>query len=229
MSAVSKSLASDRAKSRVFLVDDHPVVCHGITQLIEREPDLMVCGQRGDGTGVVPAIKASEPDIVVIDLALRRGSGFSLIKDLHALSPQLPVLVLTVSDELLYAERVLRAGAKGYLMKQEALKNVLVAIRRVLSGEVYLSDRMQRRMFEAKGSAGRKADAPLVERLSDRELEIFGLIGTGSMTRRIAKDLGLSVSTVESHRARIKEKLGLRDGAELVRSAVKWVEEQRGG
>ena len=226
---MSNSIGSTKAKSRVFLVDDHPVVRYGIAQLIEHEPDLMVCGQSADATGITQTIKASEPDIVVVDLALHRGSGFSLIKDLHALSPELPILVLTVSDELLYAERALRAGAKGYLMKQEAMENVLVAIRRVLSGEVYLSDRMQRRVFETKGSAGRKANAPLIERLSDRELEVFGLIGRGLMTQRIAKDLGLSVSTVETHRARIKEKLGLRDGAELVRSAVRWVEEQGGG
>jgi DNA-binding NarL/FixJ family response regulator len=217
-------LGERKAKYRVFIVDDHPIVRHGITQLINCEPDLMVCGESEDGTKALTAVSTAKPDVAVVDLTLRQGSGFSLIKNLNALYPDLPILVLTIHEESLYAERALRAGAKGYLMKEEAMENVLLAIRRVIAGRVYLSEKMQSRLFRASGKQRENAVASPLERLSDRELEVFLLLGQGVGTRQIAKQLHLSISTVETHRAKIKEKLGVKSGTDLLRRAVKWVE-----
>jgi DNA-binding NarL/FixJ family response regulator len=215
---------AQKTKYRVFLVDDHPIVRHGLKQLINREPDLMVCGESEDGSKGLTAIGAAKPDVAVVDLTLKRSTGFSLIKNLNALDPKLPILVLTIHEESMYAERCLRAGAKGYLMKEEAMENVLLAIRRVLAGQVYLSGEMQSKMFRISGKrSGNEVSSPL-ERLSDRELEVFGLLGQGMGTRQVAKLLHLSISTVESHRARIKDKLDVKSGTELLQHAVKWVE-----
>jgi len=221
---MNRELGARKAKGRVFLVDDHPIVRHGLTQLINREPDLMVCGESEDGSKALTAVEAAKPDLVVVDLTLKRSSGFSLIKDLCALDPKLFILVLTIHEESLYAERCLRAGAKGYLMKEEAMENVLIAIRRVLAGQIYLSDAMQSKLFRATGKRNETVIASPLERLSDRELEIFRLLGQGVGTSQIAKLLHLSVSTVESHRARIKDKLDVRNAMELIQHAVKWVE-----
>lgn len=215
---------AEKTKSRIFLVDDHPIVRLGITQLINRETDLMVCGESADGTSALTAIGVAKPDAVVLDLTLKEGSSFSLIKDLKALYPDLPILVLTIHEESLYAERALRAGAKGYLMKEEAMENVLLAIRRVLVGQIYLSEKMQSKLFSASGKRSGPVVASPLERLSDREMEVFLLLGQGVGTTQIARQLHLSVSTVESHRARIKEKLGVKSGTDLLRRAVKWVE-----
>jgi DNA-binding NarL/FixJ family response regulator len=211
----------------VFLVDDHPIVRYGLTQLINREPDLVVCGESEGGATAIASIGAAKPDAVVVDLTLEQSSGFSLIRELTALDPQLPILVLTVHEEWLYAERCLRAGAKGYLMKNEAMETVVPALRRVIEGKVYLSEKMQSKLLRSYGRRGYNEIASPLEKLSDRELEIFRLLGQGSGTRQIAKLLNLSVSTVESHRARIKEKLDLRNAVELLRHAVKWVEIER--
>lgn len=218
-----------KAKYRVFLVDDHPIVRHGLTQLINREPDLMVCGESEDGSKALTAISIAKPDVVVVDLTLKRSSGFSLIKNLNALDPQLFILVLTIHEESLYAERCLRAGAKGYLMKEAAMEYVLLAIRRILSGQVYLSEEMQSKLFRASGKRSENVITSPLERLSDRELEVFRLLGQGIGTRQIAKLLRLSISTVESHRARIKEKLDVKNGTELLQHAVKWVEAESAG
>jgi len=213
-----------KAKSRVFLVDDHPIVRHGLTQLINREPDLMVCGESEDGSEALTAVGTAKPDVVVVDLTLKRSSGFSLIKNLNAHDPKLSILVLTIHEESLYAERCLRAGAKGYLMKEAAMENVLLAIRRILSNEVYLSEEMQFKLFRTSGKRNEDVITSPLERLSDRELEVFRLLGQGMGTRQIAKLLHLSISTVESHRAKIKEKLDVKTGTELLQHAVKWVE-----
>jgi DNA-binding NarL/FixJ family response regulator len=216
-------------KYRVFLVDDHPIVRLGLAQLINREPDLMVCGESEDGSTALGPIGAIKPDAVVVDLTLKQSSGFSLIRDLNALDRKLPILVLTVHEESLYAERCLRAGAKGYLMKEEAMENVLVAIRRVIAGQMYLSQKIQSKLLRSSGKRRDSMLASPLEKLSDRELEIFRLLGQGLGTKQIAKLLHLSVSTVESHRARIKEKLDLTNAVELLRHAVKWVEIEHGG
>jgi len=218
---------SAQKKHRVFLVDDHPIVRHGLTQLIDREPDLTVCGESEVGSTALRAIAAVKPDAVVVDLSLKESSGFSLIKNLAGLDPKLPILVLTVNEESLYAERCLRAGAKGYLMKDEAMENVLMAIRRVIDGKVYLSEKMESKLLRISGRRRDNVIASPLEKLSDRELEIFRLLGQGLGTRQIAKLLNLSVSTVESHRAKIKEKFDLRNSVELLRHAVKWVELER--
>jgi DNA-binding NarL/FixJ family response regulator len=218
------TLGSQKAKRRVFLVDDHPIVRHGMTQLINREPDLMICGESEDASKALMAIGTAKPDAVVVDLTLKRSSGFSLIKNLNALYPKLPILVLTIHEESLYAERTLRAGAKGYLMKEEAMENVLLAIRQVIAGKIYLSEKIQSKLFQTSGKRSEKAVVSPLEKLSDRELEVFRLVGQGVGTRQIASQLHLSISTVESHRARIKEKLGLECAIELLRHAVKWVE-----
>lgn len=226
---MNRELAGRKTKYRVFLVDDHPIVRHGLTQLINREPDLMVCGEAEDGSKALTAAGVAKTDVVVVDLTLKHSSGFSLIKSLNALDPKMPILVLTIHEESLYAERCLRAGAKGYLMKEEAMEKVLLAIRRVLAGQVYLSEEMQSKLFRTSGKRSNNVIASPLERLSDRELEVFRLLGQGVGTRQIAELLHLSISTVETHRAKIKEKLDVRSGTELLQQAVKWVETERLG
>lgn len=221
---MNRERGARKAKARVFLVDDHPIVRHGLTQLINREPDLVVCGESEDGSEALTAVGADKPDVVVVDLTLKRSSGFSLIKNLNSLDPKLSILVLTIHEESLYAERCLRAGAKGYLMKEAAMENVLFAIRRILDGQVYLSEEMQFKLFRTSGKRSENVITSPLERLSDRELEVFRLLGQGLGTRQIAKLLHLSISTVESHRARIKEKLDVKTGTQLLQHAVKWVE-----
>jgi DNA-binding NarL/FixJ family response regulator len=226
---MNRDLGAQKAKYRVFLVDDHPIVRHGLTQLINREPDLMVCGESEDGSKALTAVGAVKPDVVVVDLTLKHSSGFSLIKNLHAIDSKVPILVLSIHEESLYAERCLRAGAKGYLMKEEAMENVLLAIRRVLAGQVYLSGEMQSKVLRASGNRKEDVGASPLERLSDRELEVFRLLGQGMGTRQIAELLHLSISTVESHRARIKVKLDVKSATELLQHAVQWVETERMG
>ena len=226
---MNREFGAQTTKCRVFLVDDHPIIRHGLTQLINPEPDLMVCGESEDGSKSLTAIREAKPDVVVVDLTLKRSSGFSLIKDLNSLKPKVPVLVLSIHEESLYAERCLRAGAKGYLMKEEAMEQVLLAIRRALAGQVYLSEAMQSKVFRTSGKRGENVVASPLERLSDRELEIFRLLGQGVGTRQIAKLLNLSISTVESHRARIKVKLDVKSATELLQHAVKWVETESPG
>jgi DNA-binding NarL/FixJ family response regulator len=226
---MNRELAARKDRYRVFLVDDHPIVRHGLTHLINREPDLVICGESEDGSKGLAAVRAAKPDLVVVDLTLKHSSGFSLIKNLSTLDPKLSILVLSIHEESLYAERCIRAGAKGYLMKEEAMENVLVAIRHILAGQVYLSDEMQSKLFCSSGKRNANAIASPLERLSDRELEIFRLLGQGVGTRQIANLLHLSISTVESHRARIKEKLGVGSATELLQHAVKWVETESPG
>ena len=226
---MNRELDARKTECRVFLVDDHPIVRHGLTQLINHEPDLMVCGESEDGSKALTAIRTAKPDMVVVDLTLKRSSGFSLIKNLNAFDPRLPILVLSIHEESLYAERCLRAAAKGYLMKEEAMENVLLAIRRVLAGQVYLSEEMHEKLFRTSGKRSETVTASPLERLSDRELEVFRLHGQGVGTRQVAKQLNLSLSTVYSHRARIKVKLGAYSGTELLQQAVKWVETEGSG
>ena len=214
---------TEEAKAKVFLVDDHPLVREWLSQLIEREQDLAVCGEAEDTQEALEKIEQTRPDIVVADISLKNTHGLELVKDLQARLPSLPVLVLSMHDESLYAERVLRAGAKGYITKQEATKKILQAVRQVLNGQIYISEKMASRMVH-KMVLGR-TDSPQspIERLTDRELEVFQLIGRGQGTRRIAEELHLGVKTVESYRARIKEKLKLEDGTQLLQHAIQWV------
>jgi DNA-binding NarL/FixJ family response regulator len=216
-------MKSEEAKAKVFLVDDHPLVREWLTQLIQREGDLSVCGEAEDTQEALKKIEETKPDIVIADISLKNSHGLELVKDLQARLPSLPVLVLSMHDESLYAERVLRAGAKGYITKQEATRKVLQAVRQVLSGEIYISERMASRMVHKMVAGGVESQKSPVERLTDRELEVFQLIGRGQGTRRIAAELHLGIKTVESYRARIKGKLKLEDGTQLLQHAIQWV------
>lgn len=206
-------------KCKVFLVDDHPIVRQGLALFIDREPDLMVCGEADDATSALQAIGEATPDFVVLDISLDGPDGLELLKTLRVRYPSLPVLVLSMHDESLYAERALRAGANGYIMKQEATDRVLTAIRQILGGDVYLSDRLTKRMLHQFVNGSISQRDPL-SKLSDRELEVYRLIGVGHGTRQIADELHVSTKTVESYQAHIKEKLSLRNARELVQHAV---------
>jgi DNA-binding NarL/FixJ family response regulator len=207
-------------KKTVFIVDDHPLLRQGLALLINQEPDLIVRGEAEDAHTALKAIAAINPDILIADISLKGPDGLDLLKTLRASYPDLPVLVLSMHDESIYAERALRARANGYIMKQEATEKVLVAVRRILSGDIYLSDKMANKLLHQYISG---ASADLNSRLaalSDRELEVFRLIGEGRGTRQIADSLHLSIKTVETYQAHIKDKLSLRSGRELVQHAI---------
>ncbi len=206
---------------RVMLVEDHPVMREGLAQMINHEPDLSICGQYEDAAQAFAAIPALHPDLAIIDLSLKGSSGLELVKNSRASYPKLRMLVLSMYDESLYAERVLRAGASGYIMKQEATEKILDAVRRVLAGGVYLSEKMGSKLMHQLVGGKPVEGGSSLEKLSDRELEVFGLIGQGKGTRQIAEHLRLSVKTIESHRAHIKEKLNLKDANELVHMAIR--------
>ena len=214
-------LNSSAPKCKVFLVDDHPIVRQGLALFIEREPDLMVCGEAEDATSALQAIRDAAPDFVILDISLNGPDGLELLKTLRVRYPNLPALVLSMHDESVYAERALRAGASGYIMKQEAADKVITAIRHILGGDVYLSDNLTKRMLQQFVNGSISPRDPLAK-LSDRELEVFRLIGAGHGTRQIADELHVSTKTVESYQAHIKEKLALRNARELVQHAVEW-------
>lgn len=217
-------MKSAPSKHRILLVDDHPIMRHGLAQLIKLEPGLDVCGQAGSASEGLKAIESLEPDLAIIDLTLPDKSGLELVKDVHAMFPATQCIVLSMHDENLYAERVLKAGARGYIMKETAAENLVNAIQRVLSGSIYVSDSMASKMLEQVTGQRGKSGSTGVDQLSDRELEVLQLIGSGTPTKNIADKLNISTRTVEAHRAHIKEKLGLTDGPALVRYAVQWVE-----
>ena len=216
-----------KSKRTVFVIDDHPIVREGLTQLINREPDLTVCGTAEDIYEALKAMQTLKPDIALADISLKGADGIELIKNLKIRMPALPVLVLSIHDESIYAPRALRAGARGFIMKQEATENVLLALRRVLSGEIYLSKRMANKKLQQFVGAPGTAQKFSIDRLSDRELEVFRLIGQGHGTRRIAEELRLSVKTVESYREHIKEKMTLSDASELVQHAIQWLQREK--
>jgi DNA-binding NarL/FixJ family response regulator len=219
----TQSSTDRRGKRTVLIVDDHPIVRQGLAQLINQEHDLVVCAQAEDAHEAMRAVRESQPDMVIVDISLKGASGVELIKDLQVQRPDLPILTLSMHDEAVYGERALRAGARGYIMKQEATEKVVTAIRRVLAGEVYVSDGMAAKMVsKLVGGASKKTGSP-VERLSDRELEVFRMLGEGYNTREMAEKLHLSVKTIETYRAHIKDKLALQDASELLRSAIQWV------
>jgi DNA-binding NarL/FixJ family response regulator len=200
-------------------VDDHPVVREGLVEIINRQPGFCVCGEAEDRAQALAAIKTDKPDLVIVDLALNGQPGIELIKDIRAHHPKLRVLVLSMHDEQVHAERVLRAGASGYITKQEAATRIVSAIQRVLGGGIYLSDRAATQI--AAKFTGQPHGAAF-ECLTDRELQVFGLVGEGLSTQQIAARLCLGVGTIETYRARIKEKLQLKDAYELLQSAIRW-------
>jgi DNA-binding NarL/FixJ family response regulator len=213
-----------KGKIKVLLVDDHPILRKGLGQLINAESDMLVCGEAEDSPKAFEAVGALNPDVMVVDISLKGGNGIELIKNVKARYPDLAVLVLSMHDEALYAERALRAGSLGYIMKEEAIEQVLVAIRRVLTGDIFLSDKMKSRMLQQlTGTSRAKGITNPIESLTDRELEVFRMIGEGRSTRQIAGELHLSVRTVEAYREYIKGKLNLKNSTELVQHAFHWV------
>ncbi|MDE3083949.1 MAG: response regulator transcription factor [Verrucomicrobiota bacterium] len=216
-----------RAKFRVLLVDDHPITREGFTMLINQEPNLTVCGEADNAPKALELINKLSPDLAVIDISLKTMSGIELMKNIKAIRPDLPVLVMSMYDESLYAERALRAGARGYIMKNEASEKIRTAIRCVLDGELYLSDRMKGKMLHRLVSSKKEDEVILsVDRLSDREMEVFQLIGNGYSTRQIAQKLNLSVKTIDSYREHLKLKLPLENGSDLVRYAIQWIKSE---
>lgn len=217
--------ATDRRK-RILLVDDHAVVRFGIAQLINRQSDMVVCGEAEDGSRAMAAIESLSPDLVIADITLKDSSGLELMRNLKAQYPRLPVLVVSVHDEAIYAEIAFRAGALGYLMKQEALEKTLIAIRRVLQGDVYVSDALAAKMLQQRIRGQVDVEESSVQALSDRELEVFQMVGQWKRTKEIAHELHLSVKTVEYYREQIKRKLNLKDASELTQYATAWAQRE---
>jgi len=211
---------SAAGKKTVFVVDDHPLLRQGLALLINHEPDLSVCGEAEEAQAAMKAIAVRQPDILIADISLNGPDGLDLLKNIRTLYPELPVLILSMHDESIYAERALRARANGYIMKQEATEKVLVAVRRILGGDIYLSDRMANKLLHQYICGASTDMNSQLSALSDRELEVFRLIGEGRSTRQIAEKLHLSVKTVETYQAHIKSKLSLRSGRELVQHAI---------
>ena len=218
-----KKSRSKVARKRIFIVDDHPMMREGLRLIISNEPDLEVCGEAEDAPAALQAMEKLLPDLALVDITLRSGNGLELIKDLHCLAPGVPVVIISMHDESLYAERVLRAGGRGYIMKQEGGKKLMLAIRQVLSGRTYVSEQISARILDVF-SGRRTTPGASVESLTDREFEVFQLIGRGIGTKEIAKKLKISVKTVEVHRVNIKQKLNIGTAPELIRHAVRWVE-----
>ena len=213
-------------RKRILLVDDHPFMRAGLAQLIERQPDISVCGEAGNPVEASQALAQGEVDLMLSDITMPGRSGLEFIKDVHAQYPRLAILVMSMHDELMYAERVLKAGGRGYIMKEAGGENLLAAIRQVLTGQIYVSPRMSVRILEnLSGRRPRGSQSP-IEALTDREFEVFQLVGHGNSTKEIAQQLHLSSKTVDVHRGHIKEKLELKDVTALVRHAVRWVETQ---
>ena len=213
-------------KKRLLVVDDHPMMRQGLAQLINNEPDLVVSWEADNARQALELISGNKPDLILADISLPDKNGLELIKDIHALSPGVAVLTVSMHDEGLYAERVLRAGGRGYIMKQEGGKKLMEAIRQVLNGQIYVSEKMSSKILEIFSGRRAESGGSPVGRLSDREFEVFQLIGDGKGTREIAAKLHLSVKTIEVHRANIKGKLQLKTATDLVRFALRWSESQ---
>jgi len=217
------------AASRVFIVDDHTMFREGLRQLIERESTMTVCGDAPNATEALAGIRTSQPDVVLVDISLAGASGLDLIKDIKAEFDELPVLVVSMHDESLYAERALRAGAMGYVMKHEPAKTVKAAIQKVLSGDMYLSEKMSNNVINRLLRGQPDQPKSPIEMLSDRELEVFRLLGQGKGVRLIGEELGVTIPTVNSFRNRIKDKLQLKSSTEVMLHAIQWVREESAG
>lgn len=226
MKARPTSAAAPRR--RILVVDDHPFMRAGLAHLLDRQPDLQVCGEAGHPAEALPLVGKLRPDLVLTDITMPGRSGAEFIRDLQAQHQGLPVLVISMHDEAIYAERMLRAGARGYIMKEAGGEALLAAVRQVLRGEVSVSPRLSARLLENLSAPRPRGSSSPIARLTDREFEVFQLIGRGQGTADIAAQLGLSPKTVDVHRANLKRKLGLADATALVRHAVRWVESQAG-
>jgi DNA-binding NarL/FixJ family response regulator len=212
------------SRTKILIVDDHPILRKGLSMVINQEPDLMVIGEAEDAQTGLEMIESLMPDLVIVDLSLPGVDGIELIKSIKLRYRDLPALVVSMHDESLFAERALRAGARGYIMKQEAVENMLIAIRRVLNGEIFVSDKVATKMLETLISGDAKTVRSPLDLLSNRELTVFRLIGQGFKTSQIADRLHLSVKTIESYRSHIKEKLKIDTGTDLMKYAIQWIQ-----
>lgn len=222
MAAKSQAPRRIQQRTRILLVDDHPMVRERLAELINREPDLSVCAEAEDRHQAIEKIKSRRPGLVIVDITLKSSDGVELIKDIHSRWPGLLMLVLSMHDESLYAERVLRAGARGYITKQEATRSILRAIRRVLDGQIFLNENIASQILGRLTAPNSTNAASPIESLADRELQVFELTGRGLNTRQIAQQLHIGVKTVETYRHRIREKLQLSHATDLLRSAIAW-------
>ncbi|HSY17103.1 MAG TPA: response regulator transcription factor [Candidatus Acidoferrales bacterium] len=211
-------------KIKVLLVDDHPLVREGLVNLINQQPDLEICGEAGNEVQALELISQTRPDVAVVDISLETGSGIELLKNIKAYHPAVKSLVLSMHDEGLYAERALHAGARGYIMKREAAKKVIAGIQAVHAGQLYVSEKIAAVMAEKFVGGKSSANASPIEALSDRELQVFELLGQGQSTRQISENLHVGFKTVQAYQARIKEKLQLANASELMRAAIRWNE-----
>jgi DNA-binding NarL/FixJ family response regulator len=218
------SPAKNPAKAKIFIVDDHPLVREWLSNLIEKNSDLMVCGEAEDATRALSAISEDQPDLAIVDLSLGGGSGIDLIQTMRSSFPNVAVIVLSMHDEDVYAERCIRAGARGYIMKRETTKKIIEAIREVLKGNLYLSKSMNEKLIQKGVWSDSPNIAPSISSLSDRELEVFKLLGHGYDINEIAKMLDVNIKTVHTYAARIKEKMKVSTAAELLREALRWKE-----
>jgi len=214
-------------QTRILIVDDHPMMRDGLAQLIGGQADMMVCGEAGDAGEALEKVRLLKPNLVLADITLPGRNGLELIKDIQALDARVAVLVISMHDELFYAERVLRAGGRGYVMKQEGGKKILEAIRQVSAGQIFVSEKISARILDIFSGGRLTAGKPAVEYLTDREFEVFQLIGQGLGTKEVAQELHVSPKTIEVHRANIKGKLQIKRMGELIRHAVRWVESER--
>jgi len=215
-----------RPLKKILIVDDHPMTRQGLITLIQSEPDLSVCGEAETASDALESVAFLRPDLALVDISLPGKNGLELVKDLRSMHPEIPVLVISMHDEMLYAERVLRAGGRGYIMKQEGGRKIMDAIRQILAGKVFVSEKMSAQILENLSGHNQQTHRSPVEKLTDREFEVFQLIGQGLATREIAVQLHLSAKTVEVHRLHIKQKLKLKTATELIRYAVRWVESE---
>ncbi len=212
--------------TRIYIVDDHPLVRQGLTQIVANEADMEICGEAEDSPAAIRGVGEANPDAIIVDISLKGANGLELIKNLKAIHEDIPILVFSMHDETIYAQRALRAGAKAYVMKKESPSKVVDAIRKIIQGEIYVSPSVADQVLhQIVNGPGNVSTSP-VDRLTDRELEVVQLIGRGLSSREIAESLHLSVKTIESHRAHVKEKLSLRNATELVQFSVQWVDQQ---
>jgi len=226
MNTKNETAGSAVPRQKILVVDDHPLVRAGLMQLINREPGLAVMAEAGSPREAMAELARTKPDLIVVDITMKDGGGLEFIKDVRAVHGEIPMLVVSMHDEMVYAERALRAGASGYIMKEESAVHLITAIQRVLGGGVYLSEAMSGRLLRSVSNPKtRNTDSPL-QTLTDRELEVFQLIGQGHTTEEIARRLSLSPKTVDVHRAHIKEKLQLKSGTALIHQAVQWFQSQ---
>ena len=218
---------ADQQRHKILLLDDHPMTRYGMARLIEQEPDLVVCGEAASARAALEAVQTHKPDVVLVDLTMPGGEGLEFIKDMKALHPEIAVLVVSMHEEDVYAQRALRAGSRGYIMKSAGGEQLVKAIRQVLEGKIYLSDNMSGKILEVFSGQRQPGETSTLDKLSDREFEVFRLLGQGLTTREISQRLHLGTKTVDTHRLHLRQKLGFKTGAALIKYAIQWAGSQQ--